>query len=95
MFHIEKTSSEEVALIGRLDAAQAEIARQTFNTIQSTMTVDFQQLDYISSAGLGVLLMTQKRLNDIGHSLKLIHMQRHIRDLFTFAGFDQIFLIEP
>jgi len=94
MFQIEIKQSGEIVLAGRLDAAQAETAKKTFNTIQTTVSVNFKELEYISSAGLGVLLMTQKRLGEAGHSLKLKHLRKHIRDVFAFSGFDQIFEIE-
>jgi anti-anti-sigma regulatory factor len=41
-----------------------------------------------------VLLATQKRLGDAGHQLRLKHMNRHIREVFKYAGFDTIFEIE-
>jgi anti-sigma B factor antagonist len=53
--------------------------------------VDFAKLDYISSAGLGILLAAQKRLSERGESLKLINVNSHIRDVFRFSGFDTIF----
>ena len=55
--------------------------------------VDFAGLDYISSAGLGVLLAAQKKLGEQGKSLRLINVKGHIRDVFHFSGFDQIFEI--
>jgi anti-sigma B factor antagonist len=56
--------------------------------------VDFQNLDYISSAGLGVLLATQQRLKKGGKAIKLVHMNRMVRDVFKIARFDLIFEIE-
>jgi len=55
--------------------------------------VDFQDLDYISSAGLGILLATQQRLKG-GKGNKLVHMNRMVRDVFKIARFDLIFEIE-
>lgn len=55
--------------------------------------MDFSRLEYISSAGLGVLLATQKRLQDRGAGLKLVNVNSHIRDVLHFSGFDQIFEI--
>ena len=53
--------------------------------------VDFGELKCISSAGLGLLLATQKRLIDKGERLQIVNMTPHIRDIFTIAGFDFIF----
>ena len=51
-------------------------------------------LAYISSAGLGILLATQQRLKKGGKAIKLVHMNRMVRDVFKIARFDLIFEIE-
>ena len=94
MFRIDLRGNEELALVGRFDAAQVENARSVFDKIDGTCYVDFGNLDYISSGGLSVLLATQKRLSETGHRLKLRNMSRHIREVFKYAGFDVIFEIE-
>lgn len=93
MFEITKTENG-IVLRGRWDAAQSDLARQTFETIDRTSAVDFASLDYISSAGLGILLSTQKRLAASGHELLLNNMNGHIREIFDLCGFDQLFRIE-
>jgi anti-sigma B factor antagonist len=94
MFEIILTLEKEIKLIGRFDALQKEKALQIFSTIQKTSMVDFQQLDYISSAGLSVLLATQKRLKNHGEQLILKNMSQHVREIFRYAGFDMIFEIK-
>lgn len=94
MFDIRRGHNGEVFLSGRLDAAQVERVRDELKSVTKSCTVDFTELDYISSAGMGVLLGTQKRLADSGHSLKLVHLNRHIREIFRIAGFDNVFSIE-
>ncbi len=94
MFDVRIDNSGEVLLSGRFDASQVETAKAVFNSITQSSTVNFKDLEYISSAGLGVLLLTQKRLNESGHGLKLINMNKHIKDIFRYAGFDTIFEIE-
>lgn len=81
----------EITLRGRFDAAEAEKARGIFLSLDDTKTVDLARLDYISSAGLGVLLAAQKKLSERGKQLRLINVRGHIRDVFHFSGFDQIF----
>jgi anti-anti-sigma factor len=56
---------------------------------------DCSALDYISSAGLGVLLKTQKRLLASGGKLRLAGVTRHLQDIFGYSGFDRLFEIEP
>lgn len=84
----------EITLIGRFDAAQADRAKAVFLVLDEGKVVDFSRLEYISSAGLGILLAAQKRLSQHGHGLRLINVNPHIRDIFRFSGFDQIFEID-
>ena len=86
--------ANEIRLSGRFDASQMEKAKLFFDKITQSAVIDFKELEYISSAGLSVLLFTQKRLSDKNQQLKLINMNDHIRDVFLYAGFDKIFTIE-
>lgn len=94
MLDIKIGEKSEILLSGRFDASQVDKAKSVFSTIDGSKTVDFTELDYISSAGLGVLLMTQKRLKDMGHQLILKNMNKHIREVFKYAGFDMIFQVD-
>jgi len=91
----EGNASPWAQIAGRFDAAQAPSAQQRLDALAGTVTLECQQLEYISSAGLGVLLKTQKRLLAAGGRLRLTGVQAHIRDIFVYSGFDQIFEIEP
>ncbi len=93
MFEISNNNGD-IKLVGRFDASFANEARTFFNALTETATVDFSRLDYIASAGLGVLLGAQKRLGESGHQLVLKIMSGHIRELFRIAGFDHVFEIE-
>lgn len=84
----------EVILVGRFDASQADEAARVFDTLAGPSVLDCAGLDYISSMGLGVLLKTQKRLRTQGAGLKLVRVNRHIREILTYAGFHQIFEME-
>jgi anti-sigma B factor antagonist/stage II sporulation protein AA (anti-sigma F factor antagonist) len=83
-----------VFLSGRLDASQAEKAKEVFATLNQSAVVDFSELDYISSAGISVILAAYKRLNDAGFKFKLVNMSARIRNVFQYAGLDKIFVIE-
>ena len=93
MFDIRLGDAGEVVLSGRLDAAQSPKAQAFLDGLEQPRVVDMAALDYISSAGLGVLMRTQKRLMAGGSGLKLINVNHHIGDIFRFSGFDQIFEI--
>jgi anti-sigma B factor antagonist len=84
-----------VVIAGRLDASQCATAQAFLDGVQGTVTLDCSGLEYISSAGLGVLLKTQKRLLAAGGKLRLAGVNRHLQDIFVYSGFDQIFEIEP
>lgn len=91
MLTAERTGDNGIHLRGRFDASQVEYATSVFNQINQSCTVDMAELEYISSAGLGILLMTQKRLSHTGATLKLINANPHIKDVFRYAGFDKLF----
>jgi anti-sigma B factor antagonist len=95
MFAIESGPAGVVIARGRLDAAQSAVAQAFLDTVQGNVALDCGGLEYISSAGLGVLLKTQKRLLGEGGKLRLTGVNRHLQDIFGYSGFDQLFEIEP
>lgn len=94
MFHIDFGDDGEIICTGRLDAAQCERAQSFMDSVVDARIVDFSALEYISSAGLGVLLKTQKRLAETGAGLRIINVNNHIHDVFRYSGFNAIFDIE-
>lgn len=94
MLAIEHTADGHVLVAGRFDAAQCPAAQAFLDKLQGPVTLDCTRLEYISSAGLGVLLKTQKRLMASQGGLRLAGVSRHLRDIFQYSGFDQIFEIE-
>jgi anti-sigma B factor antagonist len=95
MLAIDFGAEGTVVLAGRLDAAQCPAAQSFLDGVQGIVTLDCSGLEYISSAGLGVLLKTQKRLLASAGKLRLTGVNRHLQDIFLYSGFDQIFEIEP
>jgi anti-sigma B factor antagonist len=77
---------------GRLDSnTSPELEKKIFGAIESkslNMIVDFEDLDYISSAGLRVILKTSKTLKRSGGSIVLCSMQDYVKEVFEIAGFD-------
>ena len=95
MLQISLDNAGAVLMEGRLDAAQAPRAQEFLDRVDGRCVIDMGRLEYISSAGLGVLLRTHKRLTGDGGGLKLVNVNRHINDIFTYSGFDRLFEIEP
>lgn len=93
MLEIERRGDGTLGLVGRLDAAQAPRMQAALDALTGAARLDFSRLEYVSSAGLGVLLRAQKRLGAQG-GLTLVNVNPHILDVFRYSGFDQIFRIE-
>ena len=95
MFDILLANDGVVAVAGRLDASQAVKAQTFLDQLDGQCVLDLSKLEYISSAGLGVLLKTHKRLMGSGSGIKLINVNHHIHDIFRYSGFDKLFEIVP
>jgi anti-sigma B factor antagonist len=93
MLSIEQLPDGKVVVAGRLDAAQAPTAQQFLDRMKGVIVLDCARLEYISSAGLGVLLKTQKRLMASAGRLRLVGLSKHLSDVFQYSGFDRIFEI--
>jgi len=91
MFEISRNENGTIHLHGRFDAAQIEAAEKVFKRVEESCDVDFAELEYISSAGLGLLFATQRRLVDRGEALRLVNLNPHIREIFQIAGFHNVF----
>jgi anti-sigma B factor antagonist len=94
MFDIGFADNQGIYLEGRLDAASAVKAQGFLDQVAGECVLDMSGLDYISSAGLGVLLKTHKRLMTNGRGIKLVNVHHHIHDIFRYSGFDKLFVIE-
>jgi anti-sigma B factor antagonist len=94
MFQIQRIEEGRIRFKGRLDASQADQAWEVLRKLSGPLTVDLADLEYISSAGLGVIMMTNKRLSDAGESLSLTNMQLRIRNIFKYSGLDKVLRIE-
>ncbi len=85
-----------IALEGRLDTMTSpELETQLKKTLEGaeTLTLDFSRLDYISSAGLRVLLSAHKALSAKG-GLKITNVNEVVREVFEVTGFSDILTIE-
>lgn len=81
-----------LAIEGRLDtltapALEAEI-NQSLEGVNS-LVLDFSKLDYVSSAGLRVLLSTHKKMQAKG-GMKIVHINEIVREVFEVTGFANI-----
>ena len=94
MFDIKRKEGSAILLVGRLNAAHTAQLKEVLDTFDEDCIVDFSELSYISSAGLGELIQTYSRLEKSGKTIKLINMNDHIREVFKYCGLDKVFIIE-
>ena len=94
MFRLDREGEGLVRLVGRLDGNEADQALVTFATLDGPIVADCSELEYISSAGIGVLLETYKRLTQKGHSLRLSALQPRVKNVFVYSGLAQLLGIE-
>jgi anti-sigma B factor antagonist len=85
---------DAIRMTGRLDATEAASAQSALDTTAGRVTLDCSGLEYLSSAGLGVLLKTHKRLLAAQGGLRLTGVSRHLQDILSYSGFDQILEVE-
>ena len=99
MLNINKTIDNDQAVLtleGRLDtitAPQLEDAIKSEISGLTQLTLDFDQLEYISSAGLRVMLMAQKIMDKQG-KMTIVDANDDILEIFEVTGFSEILTIE-
>ncbi|MBR1660356.1 MAG: STAS domain-containing protein [Oscillospiraceae bacterium] len=85
-----------VALEGRLDTTTApQLEAELKNSLDgiNTLVLDFEKLDYISSAGLRVLLSAHKQMAK-RDGMKVVHVNETVSEVFDVTGFGDILDIE-
>ncbi len=95
---VKKRENDKLTLVveGRLDtttAPQLEAELKDALDGVTELVFDFEKLDYISSAGLRILLAQQKIMNRQG-VMKVIHVNETIAEIFDITGFADILTIE-
>ncbi|MBR5826177.1 MAG: STAS domain-containing protein [Clostridia bacterium] len=95
-FEIIKNAEETtIGLVGRLDTSTAPDLSKTINEdIADTenLVLDFKKLEYISSAGLRVLLSAQKKMQKLG-TMKVTNVCDDVMEVFEMTGFSDILTI--
>ena len=92
----KNTENTIIKLAGRLDTTTAPALDKTINEdISDTkhLVLDVKELEYISSAGLRVLLSAQKKMQKLG-SMKVTHVREEVMEVFEMTGFADILTIE-
>ena len=85
-----------IEIVGRLDTTTAPALDKTINEDigeAKNLVLDVKGMEYISSAGLRVLLGAQKKMQKIG-SMKVINVCEEVMEVFEMTGFADILVIE-
>lgn len=86
-----------VELKGRLDVTTASDLEQVFTKLldenQNKVLVECRELEYISSAGLRVLLTAAKQYNKVSGQIMLSGLSQNVKQVFEISGFTSIFPI--
>ena len=94
---IKKNGDEAIIeIVGRLDTITAPALDKTINEDlgeTKNLVLDVKGMEYISSAGLRVLLSAQKKMQKIG-SMKVINVCEEVMEVFEMTGFAEILVIE-
>ncbi len=88
-----------LSLKGRLDSNTSEAFErkllEAVRTAEGRLILDFAELDYISSAGLRVLLKAAKEIKRIDGEIKICAVKDYIREVFEMSGFISFLHIYP
>ena len=87
-----------VAIAGNLDSSTSPEAQKALDAVLAgarTVAIDFTELDYISSAGLRVLLGAAKQLRASGGTLRMFGLNPSVREVFEISGFSTILAVYP
>lgn len=94
MLELRVEAGGVVRIQGRLDASESDSALAALEKLPGPMTLDCTQLEYISSAGISVIMQTWKRLNGQGSTLRMTGMTPRVRNVFAYAGLDKVLDIQ-
>ena len=85
-----------INLEGRLDTTTSPNLEKELGNLDgiNNIVFDFEKLDYISSAGLRVLLTCQKKMNSISGTMIIKNVKEEIQEVFDMTGFSDILTIE-
>lgn len=88
-----------VGVVGNLDSKSSPEAQRALDAILAgggrKIAVDFTALDYISSAGLRVMLSVAKKLGSTGGALRTFGLNATVREVFDISGFSRILAVFP
>lgn len=87
---------DALILKGRIDAVSAKDLRGEMERASGSLVIDLQEVDYMGSLGLSVLLEARKRLHANGKTLTLYNVPDEIKNVFALTNTDSLFyFVDP
>jgi len=95
MFRVEyNKENQTVFLSGSLDASKTEEVKEIFDKVEKSISVDMSGLEFICSAGIGLMVMVYRKLKEKGEDICLINLNEHIKKVFRLSLLDKVFKIQ-
>ncbi|HHW70158.1 MAG TPA: STAS domain-containing protein [Clostridiales bacterium] len=94
----DSSNSWQVKLEGEIDIYNAPELKEALTNLidekQGDIIIDCEDLKYIDSTGLGVLISILKKVKEYDGVIKITNLKPYINKIFTITGLDKIFIIE-
>jgi anti-anti-sigma factor len=95
---VKEANATVLTITGRMDAVTAPEYEKTLKELiaggENAFVVDFDKLEYISSAGLRGLLVTAKLLKSKGGQIRCANVKGTVKEVFDISGFGSIFQVD-
>lgn len=99
---VSESQQDDVLIVkisGRLDAASSPVLEQKIGTVleggHTKLVINFDQVDYLSSAGMRLLITVSKKLQEKGGKVALACVHDSVMEVITMAGFDKFLTTYP
>ena len=95
MFQVEYIGDTQTLILsGTFDTSKAEKVKEVLENVENSITVDMSGLDFICSAGVGIMVMTYRKLKEKGEDIYLINLNEHIKKVYKVSLLDKVFNIQ-
>jgi len=95
MFQVEYNKDiRTVFLSGSFDASKTEEVKEVFDKVENSINVDMSGLEFICSAGIGLMVMAYRKLKEKGEDIRLVNLNEHINKVFRLSLLDKVFKIQ-
>lgn len=95
MFSISyNKGTNNIKISGEFDTSKKDEAKEILANLTDSVTIDLSELEFISSAGIGILVMAYQNLKKQNKNFTLINLKPHIKKVFEVSLLDTVFNIK-